>query len=285
MVPDEWGNVVPLQIYKLSDEVPVGRGQRGEVGRSNSGGVPDERGDEGGACELKITDIKQAVRNENRVNIYVNGKYSFSLDISQVVELKVKVGRELRKEEYEELKQASEFGKMYQRALEWVLMRPRSKRELRDYLLRRSKKRAVMADNPYRKTSDSDLSDGRVSKKHEISTEMSLKLSEMVTKRLMERGYVDDVKFARYYVENRFVKKGASERRLRQELMQKGVAREIIDEVLEGSERNERDEIRKMILRKRARYDDEKLIAYLCRQGFSYELAKEMVKEENGTEI
>ena len=280
MVPDEWGNVVPLQIYKLSDEVPVGRGQRGEVGRSDAGGVPNERGDEGGVRELKITDIKQAVRNENRVNVYVNGKYSFSLDISQVVELKVKVGRELS-----ELKQASEFGKMYQRALEWVLVRPRSKRELRDYLLRRLKKRATMADNPYKKTHDSDLSDGRVSKKHEISAEMSLKLSEMVTKRLVERGYVDDTKFARYYVENRFAKKGASERRLRQELMQKGVTREIIDEVLEGSERNERDEIRKMILRKRARYDDEKLIAYLCRQGFSYELVKEMVEEENGTEI
>lgn len=252
MVSDEWGNVVPLQIYKLSDEVPMGKGRRGEVGRNNAGGVPDERGDVGSACELKITDIKQAVRNENRVNIYVNGKYAFSLDISQVVELKVKVGRELTKEEFSELKQASEFGKMYQRALEWVLVRPRSRRELRDYLMRRLKK--------------------------------EIKLSETVMNRLVERGYVDDEKFARYYVENRFVKKGVSERRLRQELAQKGVAREIIDEVLNRSERNERDEIHKMILRKRARYDDEKLIAYLCRQGFSYELVKEMVVEENDAE-
>ena len=87
---------------------------------------------------------------------------------------------------------------------------------------------------------------------------------------------MDDQRFAEYYVENRFVKKGVSRKRLAMELTKKGVAREIIDEVLDG--RNDEAEILKMIAKKRAKYDDEKLIAYLCRQGFAYDLAKRCVK-------
>ena len=37
------------------------------------------------------------------------------------------------------------------------------------------------------------------------------------------------------------------------------------------------EEIRKMIERKRKKYDDEKLISYLCRQGFDYQLVRNLV--------
>ena len=63
------------------------------------------------------------------------------------------------------------------------------------------------------------------------------------------------------------------------ELMKKGVNKGIIERALEESERNDEDEIRKIIAKKRAKYDDEKLMAYLCRQGFSYDLVRELVSE------
>ena len=91
-----------------------------------------------------------------------------------------------------------------------------------------------------------------------------------------EKKYLNDETFARYYVENRFVKKGISKKRLRMELMKKGVAANIIDEVLDG--RNDEEEIKKMIIKKRKKYDDEKLTAYLCRQGFDYQLVKDLVQ-------
>lgn len=59
------------------------------------------------------------------------------------------------------------------------------------------------------------------------------------------------------------------------ELMKKGVAMNIIEEVLDV--RDDEVEIKKMIERKRARYDDDKLIQYLCRQGFSYEMVRNLV--------
>ena len=97
--------------------------------------------------------------------------------------------------------------------------------------------------------------------------------------RLVNKSYLDDRKFAEFYVENRFVKKGVSRKRLKMELMKKGIDKQIIDEVLD--ERNDEEEIRKMVARKRAKYDDEKLIAYLCRQGFSYDLVKKIVNNQD----
>ena len=52
-----------------------------------------------------ITNLKQGVKNPNRVNVFVDGKYSFSLDMAQVVDLGVKVGKEISEEELTEYKE------------------------------------------------------------------------------------------------------------------------------------------------------------------------------------
>ncbi len=253
-----------MEIYKLGDEILEGR--RGE---------------------LRITDLKQGVKNENRVNVYVNGDYAFSLDIAQVVELSVKVGRILTENELEELKKASEFGKAYQRALEWALMRPRSMRELRDYLRRRGmqmemkeKKKEWEMEREIRDLAakGEEANAQRLKKKlAQARKRVQYDFDDLIIERLCARGYVDDWKFAKYYVENRLTKKGVSQKRLRMELQKKGVPAEIIEEVLGG--RDDETEIRKMILRKRAKYDDTKLTAYLCRQGFPYDLVQRLVEE------
>ena len=249
-----------MEIYKLSDEIPDGKNN------SDSCNLKKD--------ELKITDIKQAVKNENRVNIFVNGKYSFSLDIAQVVELKIKVGLKISEEDLGKYKRASDFGKLYQRTLEWVLIRPRSVRETRDYLNKKLRNilRGPFATNEERVSEVSPVTTGRNERVREDYSEF---LEDIICK-LSKKGYVDDRKFAEYYVENRFVKKGISRRRLEQELIKKGVAREIIDEVLNA--RNDEEEILKMIAKKRGKYDDDKLISYLCRQGFDYQQVQNLVR-------
>lgn len=233
-----------MDIIRLGDEA-----EKSEVGSCETGGRRDRGcGADKKNGELVITDLKQGVKNPNRVNVSVDGKFSFSLDIAQVVDLGVKVGLALSAEKLEELKRASEFGKLYQRALEWALVRPRSEKEVRDYL--------------YKKVFERKLDKSYI---------------DLIVARLKEKKYLDDTVFAKYYVENRFVKKGISRRRLSLELVKKGVAKEIIAEVLGG--RNDEEEIKKMIAKKRARYDDEKLINYLCRQGFSFELVRNLVRD------
>ena len=278
-----------MEIYKLSDEIPdEGLTKHKKYGRMESEAL-EGAGVSGGAV-LKITDIRQAAKNENRVNVFVNGKYAFSLDVAQVVDMGVKIGRVINEEELADFKKASEFGKAYQRTLEWVLMRPRSRRELRDYL----KRREIRSEAKERKKDwerDREIADliargenvdaKRLEKRAErTKNRVKYDFKDLILERLVKRGYVDDAKFAWYYVENRFVKNGVSRKRLKMELMKKGISQEIINEVL--SERNDKEEILKIIAKKRAKYTDEKLVAYLCRQGFSYDLARDLVEKTEG---
>lgn len=216
---------------------------------------------------MKITALKAQVRDKNRVNVFVDGAYRFSLDITQVAELGVKQGKEYSETELTELEDESQFGKLYTRSLEYVLTRPRSQREMRDYL--------------YKKTRPTPMKTGG------MKPGVSQALTDRVFNRLMQKGYLSDEKFARFWVENRNLRKGTSLRKLRSELSAKGVAQGLIDEVLSESERSDEAEIEKIIAKKAPRYDDEqKLIAYLSRQGFSYDSIKTALREyRNATEL
>ena len=208
----------------------------------------------------RITDIKEAVKDKNRVNIYIDDKFFCSLDISQVVDLHLKVGKELSEEEYADIKQASEFGKFYTRALEYTLLRPRSSREIRDYLKKKTLNRKIRVKN--RRTGEYET---REKQGYDVS------LVSLVFARLEERGYIDDYRFAKLWVENRNVSKGTSIKKLRLELMQKGIDSKTIDQVFDETSRNDDDELTKIIAKKRHKYsDDQKLIQYLLRAGFNY---------------
>ena len=101
---------------------------------------------------------------------------------------------------------------------------------------------------------------------------VSKEIAEKVYDRLVSRGYIDDEKFARWWLENRHASKGASQRKLIAELRGKGIEQGIIDAALPSSARTDDDELQKIIAKKRARYDDpQKFIQYLMRQGFRYD--------------
>lgn len=226
-----------------------------------------------------ITAMKPAVKNENRVNIYVNNKYEFSLDLTQVVDYKIKVGTILSPEKIAELKHASELGKLYQRTLEWILTRPHSAKETRDYLIRKRMKRESENRQALRNRTRSK---DDIKKYHLHTKELPLFSEadiEKIILRLSERDYINDYAFTKYYLENRNVKKGISLKKLKLELAKKGIDRTLIEKVLsEENPRSDEEEIKKIIKKKRQRYDDEKLIQYLARQGFDYQLAKSLVQ-------
>ena len=215
---------------------------------------------------MKITDISVQARNPDRVNVSVDGKYRFSLDILQVTELGVKIGKDYTEEELTELEDESQFGKLYGRALEYTMMRPHSAREVRDYLWRKTRTTKVKV----RGTNEVREKPG-----------VSQVIADRVYERLVERGYVNDESFARYWVENRQATKGISARKLIAELRAKGVDQSIIDTAMQNSPREEKSEIRKILAKRRHKYDDEqKLIAYLARQGFSYDTIRDALDNE-----
>ena len=207
-----------------------------------------------------ITKISPAVRNNNRVNIYVDNRFFCSLDISQVVDLQIKVGKQLNDEELGQLRKASDFGKFYALALEYALLRPRSSKEMLDYL----KKKTLN-----RKISIKDRKTGEYKIKEKIG--YPAELIELVFKRLKKRGYINDTRFAEQWIQNRSVAKGVSEKKLKLELRKKGINNATIEQALANSGRSEKNELRKVIAKKRKKYtDNQKFVQYLVRLGFDY---------------
>src|SRR5258708_5647739 len=88
---------------------------------------------------MKITAITSQQKDLNRINVMVDGKYRFSLDIFQLSDLGIKVGKEYSEAQLMELETESQFGKLYARTLEYCLIRPHSAREVKDYLYRKTR--------------------------------------------------------------------------------------------------------------------------------------------------
>lgn len=202
---------------------------------------------------MRVTAIKAQIKNVERVSIHVDGKYAFSLTQSQLLEHKLFTGKELSETEIEELKRASDYGKLLERVMNYVMIRPRSVREVRDYF--------------WRKKADPDMGQNIIDK-------------------LLTRGYLDDAKFAASWVRARQLTKPVSKRRLNAELQQKGVASDIISQSLNEDAYDESTALREIITKKQkqARYQDEqKLMQYLARQGFGYDLIKTTLAEMSET--
>lgn len=190
---------------------------------------------------MKITAIKAQVKNPERVSIYVDEKYSFSFNHVQLLDQKLRVGLELDEPQLAALKKISDFGKAYERALMYVMLRPRSTLEVHQYARRK-------------KWSPED--------------------TQAIVEKLTTKGYLSDRAFARSWVQNRVLHKTVSRRKLVQELKQKGVSDALITEAMAESEFSEGSSLKALITKKQklARYQDaQKLMRYLAGQGFGYD--------------
>ena len=182
--------------------------------------------------------------------------------------LGIKVGREYTDEELAALEVESQFGKLYARAMEYCLARPRSVKEMRDYLWRKTR--------PTKKRSPKT---GEITECPGVKPE----ITERVLARLIEKKHLDDEKSARFWLEHRFLQKGTSVRRLKLELAQKGIEQETINQLIAENIRSDDEELRKIIAKKRYKYagDEQKFMAYLARQGFSYDDIKSALNANN----
>ena len=180
--------------------------------------------------------------------MFVDAKYSFSLTLSQIISEKLKVGLELNDDLISSLKSKSTDEKLRMKALNWTLLRPRSTRELQDYLKRTT----------YQKSRPADTSE---------QTKLSV---DDIVNDFTTRGWVDDEVFARWWIERRS-RADRSVSYIKSELMGKGVSREIIAEVLSSKDDSSALKELVMKLKSKPKYADrQKLMRYLVGKGFSY---------------
>jgi regulatory protein len=198
---------------------------------------------------MRISGLKQQVSRPSRYSVYIDGRYALSLSNDAILVAGLVVGRELDKAGLEKLKQLAAGDTAYTNALRFVTIRPRSEWELRSYFGRKRIDKGVASE---------------------------------VIVRLQALRLIDDQAFARSWVASRRALKAISKRRLQQELRQKHVSLSIIDMVLSEDETDERQVLAELIERKRkiTRYrDDLKLMQYLSRQGYDYDMVKAALAE------
>jgi len=188
---------------------------------------------------MTITALKEQIKTPDRINIFVDGKYSFSLTFSEVIDYKVRMGNELDEVALEVLKKASTDGKIRMRAYEWLLNRPHSTRELKDYLRR--------------KKTEADF-------------------VEKLVNEFTDRGTLSDERFAEWFTE-RAVRKNKSARMVQNELRGKGVQSAVMEGV--DDKASLAALVIKLASRPRYAVDQARLIRYLQGKGFSYGDIKE----------
>ena len=210
----------------------------------------------------RITSLTLQKRNRQRVNVFLDGEYAFSL--AHIVAAWLQVGQEISDEKIAQLQAEDQRETAYQQAVRFLGFRPRSVAEVQTNL-----------------------------RKHNISED----IIQATIQRLEEQGLLDDASFAQLWVENRSAMRPRSRRTLSYELRQHGVDPQTIDHSLDGL--ND-EQLAFQAARKRARrleqleWQDfrQKMYQYLLQRGFDYTITSQVTaqvwadlrKEEEGIE-
>jgi len=199
--------------------------------------------------ELTITGLTPQKKDKERINVYLDGEFAFGLSLMTAASLRI--GQVLTPDEVETLKAADEIDRAKASAYRYLSYRPRSIAELKRQLVKKG----------YQETT-----------------------VDQVIDRLSELELIDDLAFARYWVEQRETFKPRGQRALRYELYQKGIDRQIVDLVVADVDETASA---KKAARKKANFWRElpeeqfyeKLGNYLKRRGFGYEIVRNVTQE------
>jgi regulatory protein len=197
----------------------------------------------------KVTALKIQKRNPNRLNVHLDGEFAFG--IARIVGAWLTVGQELSSEKIAELQGKDQFEVALQRAYHFLSYRPRSAAEVTKNL-----------------------------EKHETPEE----IIEKVIARLEKNGQVNDLRFAKQWVENRSTFRPRGSFALRVELRQKGVPDRFIDLAVAHIDEEQLAYEAGKLKASKYRTDDEnvfrrKLSGFLSRRGFPYDVIHSVVQK------
>jgi regulatory protein len=200
----------------------------------------------------KITAIR-ALKNPRvqRANVFLDGKFAFSLDNEVILKETLKVGQELSRAEVDLLTRTDGFKRCLNAAFRFLSYRPRSEAETRTRL----QKLGYEAD--------------------EI---------ERVVTQLKQLALLDDAAFAEFWMENRNKFRPRSQRMLKLELRRKGVESEVINEAVEDIDETDNAYRAALTKARTLPVSDyqifrQRLGGYLQRRGFNYGVINKVVKQ------
>lgn len=187
-----------------------------------------------------ILSVKQG--NGNKIHIYVDDEYRATVDSDYWYSEKYRNLKEINEEELTELLNAVSFRRAYNKGLDFLSRRPYGTKELIKKLCEKGHEKAS---------------------------------AEKACERLTELGLLNDEEFARILANDLLERKNYSIKRIKQELIFRGIDREIVENTVELLDN---DPVSRIIMLVKKKYinkiDDEKgrkrTIDALMRLGYSY---------------
>lgn len=184
----------------------------------------------------KITDIQKQKRNRTRVSVYIDGEFVCGLDEVAAAKSRLKVGDEITESELKAVVFESELNSAFERAVAYLGLAPRARKEIERYLVDKGYDRTVV-------TAALEKLDGYK--------------------------YIDDRLYAESFIRSKSKKYGTY--RLKAELKKKGIAQDIIDELLEDGGDDNVYAVAQKYLRSHRACDKQKLKRFLAGRGFSWD--------------
>lgn len=196
----------------------------------------------------KITDIQPQKRNKSRVNVYVDGEYVLALELLTVMKLGLKIGTEVTEAQLAEAALDTEQSVALERAMNYIARGRKTSFQLRKYLTDKEYAPAVV---------------------------------NYVMDKMKYYGYIDDKAYAQAYVEQNSQSKGA--RRVKQELIQRGIKMSEAEEVSEQERDFSLDNATRLAARYMRGKDCDiktivKLQRYLVSRGYDFDIVNSVVR-------
>lgn len=196
---------------------------------------------------MKITRLKRGVRNTQKIAIYVDSKYTFSVLESILVDENLYIEKEITEEDLDRIRILTETLELKVKLINLISRRPRSEKEIYRYLLKQK-----------------------------------IKDNEGIIEMLKNEGYVDDEKFADWWIDQRVAFKNKSINEIRSELLGKGVSSDIIENAIEEANITDSEISSIKLLAERkvkllkhnnltTEQMNEKVTQFLLRKGFRWE--------------
>lgn len=200
---------------------------------------------------MEITAIEP--RRKGFSQLYIDGEAAVKIDTEILLRERIKLGDEIDDDELYELIQKSDARRANEKALYLLEHRSHSKKELEDKIAR---------------------------------TAASREAAKAAAEHMEEIGLIDDERYARDYAKELFERKKFGARRVQQELMQKGIDKELIAIILEEySDIDTVEAIRTVLEKKYPRYvEDEKIkrraIAAMQRLGYRFDEIRRAMSDD-----
>ena len=209
---------------------------------------------------LRITSIELQQKRKNRFNIFLDGNFAFGVDENILAKFGLKTGLQLTSSQVEQLIKENELGKLTDQSLRFLSFRPRSEKEVINYLT------------------------GKISKKENIKYSQAKEspLIRQVVLKLKKYKYLDDFEFANWFVGSRIKSKPQGLSRVKFDLKQKGIDNEIIDSII-AKYPDQTALAKRAIEKKLANWQKlpkvdfkKKIYQYLASRGFNFETIGEV---------